>query len=108
LVEHRPPARFVPDVLGAELAIWGGSGRVLVCGDGASRYRDLWSSLARVDVAGPLLDAPSPAVLARMALAALAAGEELAPGPALKPLYLREPDARINWSRRAPQPSEVS
>lgn len=67
---------------------------VLVVGDGALRYRQLFSG----PVAGPDDAHPSAAVAARLALGR--------PATPLAPLYLRQPDVRIGWARRDPVPTD--
>ncbi len=89
--------RLVADVAG---------GPVVVVGDGAARYRDLLDGIAGVVL--DLLDgeralvAPPPTVLAELARARLARGEQPAPAATVVPDYRREADARINWVERRP------
>jgi hypothetical protein len=69
---------------------------LLAVGGGAQRYaRTLGRSVVAPDVADP-----DPRVLAVLALRRLAAGEQPLPAAAVRPLYLREADARINWVQR--------
>ena len=75
---------------------------VLVCGDGALRYRSLLERPGSVVVAGDALGAPDPAVLVRLARARLGAGVPLLGATEVLPVYLRDADARINWVQRAP------
>jgi hypothetical protein len=56
-------------------------------------------------VAGPSLGAPDVGVLISLALARLEAGAPLTPALDVAPLYLREPDARINWVERPAVPA---
>lgn len=70
--------------------------RVVLAGDGARRYADLFPLAAAL--AGPELSSPPVASLAVRAVSALAAGAVSDPFD-VKPAYLREPDARINWSK---------
>lgn len=70
--------------------------RVLAAGDGARRYAELFEP--RIVVAGPELAAPPVASLSVRAVGVLGAGEASDP-MGVKPVYLREPDARINWSK---------
>jgi tRNA threonylcarbamoyladenosine biosynthesis protein TsaB len=69
---------------------------VLAIGDGAHRYRDeLEIGIEVADLAHPL--ASSLVALAR----ARALHADLDPDPdAVQPLYLRAPDAQINWRTR--------
>lgn len=69
--------------------------RVVIAGDGARRYAELFPIEATV--AGLELSAPPVASLAVRAVSALAAGAVADPF-GVEPVYLREPDARINWS----------
>jgi tRNA threonylcarbamoyladenosine biosynthesis protein TsaB len=93
--------------LSAEFATDGASalpraGRsILLVGDGALRFREqLASCLAPEPVfAGTELAAPPVGSLAVLALSAMNAGRVTDPA-AVRPLYGREADARINWSSR--------
>lgn len=87
-----PPARWDPGELAASLRA---EPDLLVVGTGAHRYAEEFASL---HVAA--ITAPSPAALAEIAAGRLAGGQgPVAPG-ALRPVYLREADARINWTQR--------
>ena len=72
---------------------------VLLVGDGAVRYADEFSDLARVEVADRGLAYPSAASLVQLAHAQ-ALREEFVNSWDLQPLYLRAPDAAINWATR--------
>jgi len=98
LAELSPPARARPEDL-AELAAPDGQA-TLACGDGALRYREALAGVAPVVVAGPTLAAPSPSVLADLALARRSAGCPAVGLEAVVPVYLRDADARINWTQR--------
>lgn len=97
LTELSPPERVRPEELASVVAA---DGTTLACGDGALRYREVLLSNQDVVVAGASLAAPSPSVLVGLAAARLAAGCDVVPPQAVLPVYLRETDARINWSRR--------
>jgi tRNA threonylcarbamoyladenosine biosynthesis protein TsaB len=72
----------------------------LFVGDGALRYQnDLASALVRCDFAEQYLAHPSAAPLVQLAHAKALREEWLNPWE-LQPLYLRAPDAQINWSAR--------
>jgi tRNA threonylcarbamoyladenosine biosynthesis protein TsaB len=71
---------------------------VLLAGDGADRYRDVFGGLDRVELAGPEFSAPSALALLGLAQGRLEREEFVAP-QALNPVYLRESDAAINWER---------
>lgn len=87
-----PPQRFAPGALAAELSAVPGT--VLV-GGGAQRYRSVFAGL-RVAA----LTHPTPAALVALAADRLAAGVRPEPPAAVRPVYLREADARINWVQR--------
>jgi tRNA threonylcarbamoyladenosine biosynthesis protein TsaB len=85
-----------PAELAAEIA--GRPGPCLLVGDGVARHRaDL--EVAGADRAGAFSARPSAADLVQLALAAAAAGE-LVPPSAIRPVYLRLPDAEANWVQR--------
>jgi len=100
-VELAAPSRHAPEAAVDE-AIGADDEPVLVCGDGALRYRSLFERPGRVVVAGDALGAPDPAVLVRLAIARLGAGAPLLGAVDVLPVYLRDADARINWVQRAP------
>lgn len=71
-----------------------------VCvGDGALRYRDAISDVVRVEFADQFLAHPSAAPLVSLAHAR-AMREDWVSASELRPLYLRRPDAEINWQTR--------
>lgn len=90
--EAGPPARARPDDLAAALA---GEPDVLVVGGGAQRYAEAFAGLhvARISQ-------PSPRALVALAAGRLEGGATGVPAGSVRPVYLREPDARINWSQR--------
>ena len=71
----------------------------LLVGDGAVRYRDKLAAVDRVEVEGSGLAHPSASSLVELAHA-LAMREEWVQPEHIAPLYLRKPDAEINWSTR--------
>lgn len=71
----------------------------LLVGDGALRYRDMFEEIAGVELADQGLAYPSAASLVTLAHAK-ALREEFVPPWDLTPLYLRKPDAEINWATR--------
>lgn len=87
-----PPARFAPGELAASLR---DVPDLLVVGTGAHRYPEAFASL---HVAA--ISAPSPAALVALAADRLRAGHEPVDPATLRPVYLREADARINWTQR--------
>jgi tRNA threonylcarbamoyladenosine biosynthesis protein TsaB len=79
-----------------EQLLAGGGTDVLIVGDGALRYGDLFVS-AGARVGPDTIAAPSAAVLARL----VATGVVSLRSPLdVLPLYLREPDTRLGWTRR--------
>ncbi|MGH9082714.1 MAG: tRNA (adenosine(37)-N6)-threonylcarbamoyltransferase complex dimerization subunit type 1 TsaB, partial [Acidimicrobiales bacterium] len=103
--ESHPPVRCAPDALGDLL--WSVAadtgGPVLVVGNGTTRYADALRPVAGAGAAvvgGPALADPSPAALVALAAGRLAAGQVPVPPGDVRPVYLREPDARINWPQR--------
>ena len=72
-----------------------------VCvGDGALRYRDEIAAAVRCEIAEQFLSHPSAAPLVQLAHARALREEWVNPWE-IQPLYLRAPDAQINWSTRA-------
>jgi tRNA threonylcarbamoyladenosine biosynthesis protein TsaB len=90
--ETHPPARCTPGALADELR---GTPDALLVGTGAHRHA---ATFAGLRVAGVVH--PSPRALVQVAAGRLRAGEgPLAPAM-LRPVYLREADARIHWVQR--------
>ena len=71
----------------------------LLVGDGAQRYRDAFEDLARVDIVDRGASHPSAAALVQLAHAK-ALREEFSQIDMIAPIYLRRPDAEINWTTR--------
>jgi tRNA threonylcarbamoyladenosine biosynthesis protein TsaB len=91
-----PAVGKVEDVV-AELI---GRGVDALCvGDGAWRYRAEIAEAVRVEVAEQFLAHPSAAPLVTLAQAR-ALREDWVDASAVQPVYLRRPDAEINWSTR--------
>ena len=88
------PSRCSPSALAEELASAPGT---LVVGTGATRYAAVFAD-AGLEVAG--IAEPSPRVLVEIAAGRLATGAAPVPPAAVRPVYLREADARINWVQR--------
>jgi tRNA threonylcarbamoyladenosine biosynthesis protein TsaB len=72
---------------------------LLLVGDGALRYRDRFSDIRNVEFAEQWLAYPSAAPLVQLAHARALREDWVNPWD-LEPLYLRKPDAEINWSIR--------
>lgn len=87
-----PPARYRPEDLAGVLA---GTEGVLVVGSGAHRYAEAFAGLHVAAVREP-----SPRALAAVAVGKLADGVRAVPPADVRPVYLREADARINWVQR--------
>lgn len=85
-----------PHEVAAELEAAGTD--VLLAGDGADRYRDVFARIDRAELAGPEFQTPSALALLELAQGRLEREEFVAPQE-LVPVYLRESDAAINWER---------
>lgn len=103
--EPGPALRYRPDglarLLDAVAAEAGGP--VLAVGNGARRYADALADVRRsghVVLGGTALADPGPAALAAVAAGRMADGQAPVPPGEVRPVYLREPDARINWVQR--------
>ncbi|HLM62995.1 MAG TPA: tRNA (adenosine(37)-N6)-threonylcarbamoyltransferase complex dimerization subunit type 1 TsaB [Acidimicrobiales bacterium] len=86
-----------PDDLAGDLVATGED--VLLVGDGALRYRDIFAEVGSVDVGDQGLAHPSAASLVQLAHAQALREEWVQPSE-LEPLYLRKPDAEVNWTTR--------
>lgn len=71
----------------------------LLVGDGALRYGEEWDDMVRAEVAEQYLAHPNAASLVQLAHAR-ALREDFVQPWQLEPLYLRPPDAEINWTTR--------
>lgn len=87
-----------PDDLASEIMASGED--CLLVGDGAVRYRDRFEEVTKVELADSGLAYPSASSLVQLAHARALREEWVKPWE-LEPLYLRAPDAEINWSTRA-------
>ena len=72
---------------------------VLCVGDGALRYRDEIASCVNCDFAEQFLSFPSAAPLVQLAHARALREDWVNPWE-IQPMYLRAPDAQINWASR--------
>jgi tRNA threonylcarbamoyladenosine biosynthesis protein TsaB len=86
-----------PDDLASEILACGED--TLLVGDGALRYREVFEGLTKVEIADEGLAYPSASSLVQLAHAQALREQFVKPWD-LKPLYLRKPDAEINWSTR--------
>jgi tRNA threonylcarbamoyladenosine biosynthesis protein TsaB len=86
-----------PDELVADLAA---RGRDILCvGDGALRHREMIDAELRCEIADQFLSRPSAAPLVQLAHAKALREEWVNPWE-VHALYLRAPDAQINWATR--------
>ncbi len=70
--------------------------RVLLAGDGVTRYREQFAGLDRSEMAGPEFEAPSVAALVQLAAGRVEREEFVHPWD-VHPVYLRESDAELHW-----------
>ncbi len=97
-VQRVSPAEVgTPDDLASQLLAAGEE--VLLVGDGAHRYGEVFSQLQKIYIAGQDLAHPSAASLVQLAHAR-ALREEFVKPWELRPIYLRVPDADVNWKTR--------
>jgi tRNA threonylcarbamoyladenosine biosynthesis protein TsaB len=86
-----------PDDLAGDLEATGED--VLLVGDGALRYQEAFADVGGLELGDQGLAHPSAASLVQLAHAR-ALREDFVPPWELSPLYLRRPDAEINWVTR--------
>lgn len=91
------PAIGSPDEVASELVARGEE--ILLVGDGALRYRDHFEAIPEAEVGDQAFAHPSATSLVQLAHAR-ALREQFAPGASIEPIYLRRPDAEINWTTR--------
>lgn len=91
------PALSSPDDLANDL--FAVDDETLLVGDGVQRYHDAFSDLRRVEIAEQGQTYPSAGSLVLLAHAQ-AMREQFVNSWELAPLYLRKPDAEINWQTR--------
>lgn len=77
------------------------SQEVLCVGDGAERYRDDIVEGYHCEISGPVH--PSPGALVQLAHARALREDWVRPDE-IEPIYLRAPDAQINWASRGSRP----
>jgi tRNA threonylcarbamoyladenosine biosynthesis protein TsaB len=92
-----------PDDLAGDLEATGED--VLLVGDGGLRYHAAFDDLGRVELADQGMAHPSAASLVQLAHAR-ALREDFVQPWEVEPLYLRRPDAEINWETRDGRVSE--
>ncbi len=86
-----------PDDLASEIIARGEE--CLLVGDGPLRYPDVFSGLSKVELASREVAYPSARSLVQLAHARALREEWVNPWE-LEPIYLRPPDAEINWQTR--------
>ena len=97
-VEQLSDARVsTPEALADDLNASGGE--VLMVGDVGSRYHEIFSPLGNVAFAGAGLWYPSVRSLVELAYPRAVQGDTVA-AVEIEPMYLRLPDAEINWKTR--------
>ena len=94
-----PTAGSVEDFL---IAVNDRAQEVICVGDGASRYREEIETCRFIEIADQFLAYPSASSLIQRAQAKVRR-DELVGYADIAALYLRRPDAEINWATRAPQ-----
>jgi tRNA threonylcarbamoyladenosine biosynthesis protein TsaB len=90
-----------PDDLASELLA--SAEECLLVGDGALRYREMFEGLHKVEILEEDLAYPSASSLVMLAHAQALREQWVKPWD-LQPLYLRKPDAEINWQTRDTPP----
>jgi tRNA threonylcarbamoyladenosine biosynthesis protein TsaB len=95
------PEVSTPDDLASDLLA--ASGDLLLVGDGALRYREVFEGIKRVEVADHGLAHPLAGSLVQLAHARALREDFVSPHEVV-PLYLRKPDAEINWQSRQGAP----
>ena len=91
------PKVSTPEELAAGLVA--SSEEVLMVGDGGVRYHPIFSKISQLEFAGNGLQYPSARALVELAHPRAMREEFVLPGE-IEPLYLRLPDAEINWKTR--------
>jgi tRNA threonylcarbamoyladenosine biosynthesis protein TsaB len=90
-----------PDDLASELSA--SSEEILLVGDGAHRYQETFANMDKVELADSGLNHPSASSLVHLAHAR-ALREQFERAAEIDPIYLRKPDAEINWAVRERAP----
>lgn len=86
-----------PDDLASEILASGEE--CLLVGDGAQRYREVFEGLKKIEIVEEGFAHPAASSLVMLAHARALREQWVKPWD-LQPLYLRKPDAEINWSTR--------
>ena len=90
-----------PDDVASELVASGED--IMLVGDGAQRYREVFEGLSKVELADAGMAHPSAASLVHLAHAR-ALREQFSAAERFEPIYLRKPDAEMNWATRDTSP----
>ena len=88
-----------PDDLASDLLVT--TDELLLVGDGALRYREAFEGISRVELADHSVSFPLAGSLVQLAHAR-ALREDFVRPQEVTPLYLRKPDAEVNWQMREP------
>lgn len=72
---------------------------VVCVGSGFTRHAEMFSALTWAQIVGPSADMPSAINVVQLASHRIAADDTVTAG-AIEPMYLRAPDAEINWAVR--------
>lgn len=91
-----------PAELGAELTAE--PHNTMLVGDGAHRYADALGAVDHLEIADPALSRPSASSLVQLAHPR-ALREDFVNQSEIEPIYLRKPDAEINWATRHDPPN---
>ncbi|MGQ0431769.1 MAG: tRNA (adenosine(37)-N6)-threonylcarbamoyltransferase complex dimerization subunit type 1 TsaB [Microthrixaceae bacterium] len=91
------PEVATPDDLASDLVAT--NEELLLVGDGALRYREVLDIVTRIELADPGMAYPQASSLVQLAHARALREDFVSPAE-LTPLYLRRPDAEINWVTR--------
>ncbi len=92
-----PPKVSTPDDLASDLLVI--TDDLLLVGDGALRYQDVFEDITAAEVADHGLAFPLASSLVQLAHSR-ALREEFVRPEELSPLYLRKPDAEVSWQGR--------
>ena len=92
-----PPAVDQPADVAAQLMATGAE--TLIVGDGADRYAEVLGNVRGAEIGREGLRHPNAGALVELAHARALREEFVSPSE-IAPMYLRAPDARINWQQR--------
>jgi len=103
-VQTSPPALFAPEDLVRALNESGHADfrQLLVVGDGALRYRAMLSGVPGLRLSGSSVTGPFPSTVSLLASERMHEGDVSVSPEQVRPIYLRDADARIGWVQRRP------